>query len=136
MFYNRSTGTRVEFLKIGIYQLPQIISQPGVVNRPPLQGLLDLIAALLDRLGAHRYAIEDAFDPQPVFEFVRSEGNVSDEEMYRIFNMGTGFVAALDPDAAESLAAETDGRVIGRVESAERGAGEDGATVAVRGLKL
>ena len=90
----------------------------------------------LDRLGAHRYAIEDAFDPQPVFEFVRSEGNVSDEEMYRTFNMGTGFVAAVDPDAAKSLAAETGGRVIGRVESAERGAGEDGATVAVRGLEL
>jgi len=67
----------------------------------------------LTRLGANRYVVDDAFEPQPVFEFVvQSEGSVSDEEMHRTFNMGTGFVAAVDPDAAESLAAETDGRVI------------------------
>ncbi|WP_424014857.1 phosphoribosylformylglycinamidine cyclo-ligase [Halorubrum xinjiangense] len=92
----------------------------------------------LERLGAHRYAIDDAFDPQPVFEFVQSEGNVSDEEMHRTFNMGTGFVAALDPDEAEALADATDGRVIGRVEPAEGGndSDEDEATVEIRGLEL
>jgi phosphoribosylformylglycinamidine cyclo-ligase len=108
----------------------------------------------LERLGEHRYAIDDAFEPQPVFEFVRSAGNVSDEEMYRTFNMGTGFVAALDPDDAAALADATDGRVIGRVEAAERGdeadiaergdgpdadetdAASTGATVAIRGLEL
>ena len=86
----------------------------------------------LTRLGDHRYVIEDAFDPQPVFEFVQSEGNVSDEEMHRTFNMGTGFVAALDPEAAEPLAAATGGRVIGRVE----GGDDDGGSVAIRGLEL
>ncbi|MFW6382588.1 MAG: phosphoribosylformylglycinamidine cyclo-ligase [Haloferacaceae archaeon] len=86
----------------------------------------------LTRLGEHRYVVDDAFDPQPVFEFVQSAGRVSDEEMYRTFNMGTGFVAALDPDAAESLAAETDGRVIGRVEERE----DDEGSVAIRGLNL
>ncbi|SNR26539.1 phosphoribosylformylglycinamidine cyclo-ligase [Halorubrum ezzemoulense] len=86
----------------------------------------------LDRLGGHRYVVEDAFDPQPVFEFVQSEGGVSDEEMYRTFNMGTGFVAAVDPDAAEPLADATDGRVLGRVE---KHAG-DGGNVAIRGLEL
>ena len=94
----------------------------------------------LTRLGGHRYVVEDAFDPQPVFEFVQSEGNVSDEEMHRTFNMGTGFVAALDPDAAESLAAATDGRVIGRVEAADGSSGGDDAaergTVSIRGLEL
>jgi phosphoribosylformylglycinamidine cyclo-ligase len=82
----------------------------------------------LERLGDHRYVVDDPFDPQPVFEFVRSLGDVADAEMYRTFNMGTGFVCALDPDAAEALAADTDGRVIGRVES--------GAGVSVRGLDV
>ncbi len=82
----------------------------------------------LERLGENRYAVEDPFDAQPVFGFVQSEGNVSDEEMHRTFNMGTGFVAALDPESAESLAAATGGRVIGRVETGE--------TVAIRGLEL
>jgi len=87
----------------------------------------------LTRLGANRYVVvDDAFEPQPVFEFVQSEGSVSDEEMHRTFNMGTGFVAAVDPDAAESLAAETDGRVIGRVEEGD----DDEGSVAIRGLEL
>jgi phosphoribosylformylglycinamidine cyclo-ligase len=79
-------------------------------------------------MGSFRYVVEDAFDPHPVFEFVQSAGNVSDEEMHRTFNMGTGFVAALDPEDAEDLAAATDGRIVGRVES--------GSGVAVRGLEL
>jgi phosphoribosylformylglycinamidine cyclo-ligase len=82
----------------------------------------------LERMGSFRYVVEDAFDPHPVFEFVQSAGNVSDEEMHRTFNMGTGFVAALDPEDAEDLAAATDGRIVGRVES--------GSGVAVRGLEL
>ena len=91
----------------------------------------------LERLGDHRYVVENAFDPQPVFEFVQAEGNVSDEEMYRTFNMGTGFVAAVNPDRAAGLADATDGRVIGRVEvSKESDDDADGATVAIRGLEL
>jgi phosphoribosylformylglycinamidine cyclo-ligase len=82
----------------------------------------------LERLGEHRYVVADPFDPQPVFEFVRRVGDVADREMYRTFNMGTGFVAALPPDRADALAGATDGRVIGRVE--------EGAGVAVDGLEL
>ncbi|WP_049935974.1 phosphoribosylformylglycinamidine cyclo-ligase [Haloplanus natans] len=82
----------------------------------------------LDRLGDYRYVIDDPFDPQPVFDYVQEAGNVSDEEMHRTFNMGTGFVAALEPSDAEALADAVDGRVIGRVE--------DGDGVAIRGLEL
>ncbi|WP_137287554.1 phosphoribosylformylglycinamidine cyclo-ligase [Halorussus salinisoli] len=82
----------------------------------------------LSRMGDHRYEITDPFDAQPVFEFVQSEGSVGDEEMHRTFNMGTGFVVALPEDDAGSLAAETDGRVIGEVR--------EGDAVAIRGLEL
>jgi len=82
----------------------------------------------LDRLGDRRYAVEEPFDPDPVFDFVRREGNVPDAEMYRTFNMGTGFVAALPADAADDLADQAGGRVIGRVE--------EGRGVAIRGLDL
>ena len=86
----------------------------------------------LERLGDHRYVVEEPFDVHPTFEFVQSEGNVSDEEMHRTFNMGTGFIAALEPEAAEPLAAATGGRVIGRIEEG----GDDGGRVEVRGLEL
>ena len=83
----------------------------------------------LSRMGEFRYAVDDPFEAQPVFQFVREEGNVSDEEMHRTFNMGTGFVAAL-PEADAERVVETldEARVIGRVE--------DGDEVAVRGLEL
>ncbi|WP_132059907.1 phosphoribosylformylglycinamidine cyclo-ligase [Halorussus amylolyticus] len=82
----------------------------------------------LSRMGANRYEIADPFEAQPVFEFVQHEGSVSDEEMHRTFNMGTGFVVALPEADAESLADETDGRIIGKVG--------EGDEVAIRGLTL
>ena len=80
----------------------------------------------LERLGEHRYVIEDPCPAQPIFEFIQEAG-VTDEEMFRTFNMGTGFVAALS-EGAEALADETNGRIIGRVE---RGEG-----IEIRGLAL
>ena len=82
----------------------------------------------LSRMGEFEYDVSDPFPAQDVFEFVQSEGNVSDEEMHRTFNMGTGFVVALPEDDAESLAAATDGEVIGQVR--------EGDAVEIRGLTL
>ncbi|ELY85575.1 phosphoribosylformylglycinamidine cyclo-ligase [Natrialba taiwanensis] len=80
------------------------------------------------RMGGRRYVIDDPLPAQPIFEFIQQEGAVTDAEMHRTFNMGTGFVVALPEDAASELAAETDGRVIGRVA--------EGKTVEIRGLSL
>jgi len=82
----------------------------------------------LERMGAFHYEITDPFDPQPVFSFVQDCGGVSDEEMHRTFNMGTGFVAAVPEPRASALAAAVEGRVIGTVA--------DGEGVSVRGLEL
>ncbi|WP_232701594.1 phosphoribosylformylglycinamidine cyclo-ligase [Halobacterium wangiae] len=82
----------------------------------------------LDRMGEFRYDVTDPFPAQDVFAFVQDAGNVSDEEMHRTFNMGTGFVVALPKDEAESLVEATDGERIGTVEK--------GDSVAIRGLSL
>ena len=82
----------------------------------------------LSRMGEFTYDVTDAFEPHPVFEFVQSRGNVSDEEMHRTFNMGTGFVAALPEADAERVAEATDGRIIGTVR--------EGDSVEIRGLSL
>jgi phosphoribosylformylglycinamidine cyclo-ligase len=85
----------------------------------------------LTRMGAFTYEITNPFDAQPVFEFVQAEGEVDDDEMHRTFNMGTGFVAALDPADAEAVVEATaGGRIVGEVQDAEDG------TVAIRGLEL
>jgi phosphoribosylformylglycinamidine cyclo-ligase (EC 6.3.3.1) len=89
----------------------------------------------LQRLGEHRYVVDDPFDAQPVFEFVQEAGNVADAEMHTTFNMGTGFVAALGDDAAATALAEaTDGRVIGHVDASDEA--DAGAGVSIRGLDL
>ena len=80
------------------------------------------------RMGDRRYVIDEPLPAQPVFEFVQDEGNVSDEEMHRTFNMGTGFVLSASPEEAEAIAAVSDGRVIGRVM--------EGSTVEIRGVEL
>jgi len=80
------------------------------------------------RMGEYEYVIDDPLPAQPIFEFIQEEGNVTDEEMHRTFNMGTGFVVALPQDRPEDLVADTDGQVIGHVE--------DGDSVEIRGLSL
>jgi phosphoribosylformylglycinamidine cyclo-ligase len=84
----------------------------------------------LTRMGAFRYEIDDPFDAQDIFAFVQQEGNVDDEEMHRTFNMGTGFVAALDEADAEAVVEESeDAQILGTVQEGEE-------CVAVRGLEL
>ncbi len=80
------------------------------------------------RMGDYEYVIEEPFPAQPIFEFVQAEGKVTDEEMHRTFNMGTGFVVAVPEDRAEALVADTDGQIIGHVEA--------GNSVEIRGLSL
>ena len=84
----------------------------------------------LTRMGSHRYEITDPFEAQPVFEFVQEEGDVTNEEMHRTFNMGTGFVAAVpEADADEIVADSEDARMIGTVADGDE-------AVAVRDLEL
>ncbi len=82
----------------------------------------------LFRMGEFAYDITDPNPVPAVFQFIQAEGNVSDREMHRTFNMGTGFVVAVDPADAEAFVEETDGTVIGEVT--------EGASVQIRGLEF
>jgi phosphoribosylformylglycinamidine cyclo-ligase len=69
------------------------------------------------------YDIDDPLSVPPIFELIRELGQVGDEEMYEVFNMGCGFcvvVAAADEDAALQLlrAHYPDARRIGRATDA------------------
>ena len=41
----------------------------------------------------------------PLFALIRSQGNVSDAEMYRTFNMGAGMLVVVSPDDAAATVA-------------------------------
>ena len=80
-------------------------------------GGLSNLQRLNDGVG---WAIESPLPVPPVFELIAREGDVSDEELYEVFNMGCGFVAVVPSeqaaDAAALLASHHPGAaVIGRV---------------------
>jgi phosphoribosylformylglycinamidine cyclo-ligase len=43
------------------------------------------------------YVIETPLSPQPIFSMIQERGNVDDAEMFRVFNMGTGFCVISAP---------------------------------------
>ena len=69
------------------------------------------------------YEITDPLSAQPVFDLIAELGDVEEEEMYEVFNMGCGFVcvvAARDEDAALELLRthHPEARTIGRAMEA------------------
>lgn len=66
----------------------------------------------------------DAWEVPPLFRLIQREGNVDEAEMYRVFNMGVGFIAVVRPADAEAVAAAMSGAVVVG-EVVERGDGED-----------
>jgi phosphoribosylformylglycinamidine cyclo-ligase len=94
-----------------------------------VRGLAHITSGGLDNLLRLRnecgYAIDDPLPVPPVFELIQERGDVSDEEMHEVFNMGCGFcvvVAAGDEDAALELLCGhyPDAKTIGRAIEGER----------------
>ena len=44
------------------------------------------------------YTIEKILPPQPIFDFIQKQGNISNDEMYANFNMGVGYALFLPKD--------------------------------------
>ncbi|CAN5441571.1 phosphoribosylformylglycinamidine cyclo-ligase [soil metagenome] len=59
----------------------------------------NLPRVLPDHLGAD--VERSSWQPGPLFALLQHLGDVADEEMFRVFNMGVGMVAVVAPDAAE-----------------------------------
>lgn len=80
----------------------------------------------------------DAWEPPPIFRLIADGGRIARDELYRVFNMGIGLVAAVPPGRlADALAAVPDVVVVG--QAVERGpgvavrlrGGYDGASVVI-----
>jgi phosphoribosylformylglycinamidine cyclo-ligase len=78
-------------------------------------GLIDNVPRVLPEGLAARFD-RGAWKVPPIFTLIQREGNVSDDEMYHVFNMGLGMVlvcAQGDVEAVRSLLPEA--RVVGQV---------------------
>ncbi len=61
------------------------------------------------------YIIDDPLPISPIFDFLKTQGNVSCKEMYQTFNMGMGFVMIVSEDISEDIAKKTSGKIVGEV---------------------
>jgi len=62
---------------------------------------------------------KDSLKVLPIFEFMGQY--VSEEEMFRTFNMGVGMVLVVDAEDAEAVCTNTDAYVIGAMIKGEKG---------------
>ena len=52
---------------------------------------------------------KSAWKKHPIFDFLQTSGPVEEEEMFRVFNMGIGFVLIISPDFADSIIRQLSG---------------------------
>jgi phosphoribosylformylglycinamidine cyclo-ligase len=74
------------------------------------------------------FCLNDLFRPHEIFKEIQEEGDVSDREMYRTFNMGTGFLVICPKNEAKNaLRALPHARQVGEVFNERRVLVEDGS---------
>jgi phosphoribosylformylglycinamidine cyclo-ligase len=117
--------------RIYVKPLLELMSQVEVHGLAHITGggLIDNIPRVIPD-GMEVVLERSAWNREPVFEWLQSEGRVPDEEMYRVFNCGIGMtvqVAAGDADRAVALLSKAGQQalVIGEVRS-----GTGGVTIA------
>ncbi len=79
----------------------------------------------LKRLKNVRFVIDKPLKPQKIFNFIQELGNVDEDEMYRTFNMGMGFMIILPKDEAKKI---NIGKIVGYVD--------EGSGVYIKGLRI
>ena len=88
-------------------------------------GLEGNLARVLPR-GAQARLSKDAWPVPPIFTWLQKTGNVSEEEMRRVFNMGIGFVMVVSAYFADHIAGmlEKDGETVYHLGTIVRGKGD------------
>ena len=69
--------------------------------------------------GMRAKIVKDDIRVLPIFEFMSN--HVSEEEMFRTFNMGVGMIIVVEKESVEAICASTDGYVIGEIVAGEKG---------------
>ena len=133
--------------KLGTHTLADLVLAPtriyvkpvlGLIRRMPVKGIAHITGGGLTEnvprvLGEHLMARLDrgAWKLPPLFEWLKREGNVADDEMFRVFNCGIGLVlvvAAEQADATLGLLSES-GETAWRIGHIEERRGDGPQTV-------
>ncbi|MDV0445248.1 Phosphoribosylformylglycinamidine cyclo-ligase [Methanimicrococcus sp. At1] len=61
------------------------------------------------------FDFDDPIEPPEIFKFLQQQGNVSDLEMYKTFNMGMGFIIIVPEEVAPYVMGLTGGKRVGTI---------------------
>jgi phosphoribosylformylglycinamidine cyclo-ligase len=104
------------------YRVKNVISGMAHITGSGIGG--NLCRALPPDLDAAIHV--DSWPRPPVFAFLQKHGNVTDEEMYRVFNLGVGYCLIVRPTFAESIREQlTDfGETVSVIGTITKGSGQ------------
>lgn len=94
------------------------------------------------RFGTGVHHVKDNFLPvPPIFKAIQKASGTSDEEMFRVYNMGHRIEIYCDPKAAEAVIAQSESfgipaQVIGRTEASQNADGSNHVTIHHEGKTL
>ncbi|MDR0768116.1 MAG: phosphoribosylformylglycinamidine cyclo-ligase [Methanosarcinales archaeon] len=69
----------------------------------------------LKRITSLGFDFDDPIEPPEIFKFLQEQGNVSDLEMYKTFNMGMGFIIVVPEETAPYVIGLTGGKRVGKI---------------------
>ena len=67
-------------------------------------GICDNLSRVLPR-GVRAVIQKSAWEISPIFRFLQERGRIPEEELYRVFNCGIGFVLVVPPESVEEIEA-------------------------------
>ena len=94
------------------------------------------------RFGTGVHIIKDNFLPvPPIFTAIQKASGTTDEEMFRVYNMGHRMEIYCDPEAAEGIIAKSEAfgipaQIVGRTEASQRPDGSNHVTIQHEGKTL
>lgn len=77
-----------------------------ILNLVDIKGMANITGGgfrNITRLKEMKFVIENPVEPQPIFNEIMKLGELSQQEMYETFNMGTGFVVIIDPESRRDI---------------------------------
>lgn len=108
-------------------QLGPLLGKKNANGEPLIKGLAHITGGgfleNIPRILPEGVSVEidrNAWKIPTVFQMMQSLGNVSDQEMFRTFNMGIGMVVVCDENDAEKIVSETDSFKIGTILAGDR----------------
>jgi len=89
-----------------------------VIKKHEVHGLAHITGSgllKLRRITTLGFDFDTPIEPPAIFKFIQEQGNVSDLEMYKTFNMGMGFIIVVPEEVAPYVMGMTGGKRVGKI---------------------